>query len=178
MSHFLSGKIAVSGCSAGLPCSHDGGHRLSQPVRGLVEEGRAVVICPEQLGGMPAPREKAEIVGGDGDSVLDGEAAVLSESGRDLTERFREGARRSLEAARRHGCRLAVLKARSPSCGSGEIYDGSFSGARRPGDGVTAALFRRAGIRVLTDEELAADLQAAASAGGKDLQSKTESTEK
>ena len=177
MSNFLSGKIAVSGCSAGLPCSHDGGHRLSEPVRRLVAEGRAVLICPEQLGGMPAPREKAEIVGGDGGSVLDGDAAVLSGSGRDLTERFLEGARRSLEVARRHGCRLAVLKARSPSCGRGEIYDGSFSGARRPGDGVTAALFRRAGIRVLTDEELAAEPRAAVNAGGKDLQRKTELTE-
>ncbi len=155
MSQLLSGKMIVSGCTAGMPCSHDGRARLSEPVRRLVEDGRAIPVCPEQLSGMPTPRETAEIEGGDGADVLDGKASVVSKSGRDLTERFLEGARRALEIAQRHGCRQAILKARSPSCGCGEIYDGSFSGARRRGDGVTAALFQRAGIEVLSDEEFA-----------------------
>ncbi len=155
MTQLLSGKMIVSGCTAGLPCSHDGRARLSESVRSLVEDGRAIPVCPEQLSGMPTPRETAEIAGGDGADVLDGKATVASQSGRDLTERFLEGARRALEIAQRHGCRQAILKARSPSCGCGEIYDGSFSGARRRGDGVTAALFQRAGIEVLSDEEFA-----------------------
>ncbi|MCL4309582.1 MAG: DUF523 domain-containing protein [Actinomycetota bacterium] len=155
MSQLLSGKMIVSGCTAGMPCSHDGRARLSEPVRRLVEDGRAIPVCPEQLSGMRTPRETAEIEGGDGADVLDGKASVVSKSGRDLTERFLEGARRALEIAQRHGCRQAILKARSPSCGRGEIYDGSFSGARRRGDGVTAALFQRAGIEVLSDEEFA-----------------------
>jgi len=119
----------------------------------MYEEGLAVPVCPEQLGGMATPRETCEIVDGDGEDVLDGKARVVTRSGRDVTAAFVEGAARTLAAARQHGCRLAILKARSPSCGVGVIYDGSFSGSLKPGSGVAAALLRRAGIEVITDEE-------------------------
>lgn len=147
-------KILASGCSAGLPVSHDGRDRLAPAVKKLLEEGIAVPVCPEQLGGMSTPRETCEIVGGDGGDVLDGRARVVTRNGRDVTGEFLEGARRVLKIARRHGCRRAVLKARSPSCGHGTIYDGTFTGRLRPGDGVTAALLLREGIEVISDEEL------------------------
>jgi uncharacterized protein YbbK (DUF523 family) len=147
-------RILISGCSAGLPCSHDGRDRLDAGVRKILKSGAGLPACPEQLGGMPTPRETCEIVGGDGNSVLEGTARVVTRSGRDVTEYFLAGARHTLALARRHGCRKAVLKARSPSCGRGEIYDGSFSGMLKPGDGVTATLLMREGIEVVTDEEL------------------------
>ena len=149
----MAERILISGCSAGLPVSHDGRGRLKEKVRALITSGAGVAVCPEQLGGMSTPRETCEISGGDGHGVLDGTARVVTRSGRDVTEEFLEGARRALELARRHGCRKAVLKARSPSCGKGSIYDGSFSGGLKTGDGVTAALLSREGIEVVTDEE-------------------------
>ena len=147
-------KILVSACLAGLPCSHDGRARRSEAVAALVGSGATVPVCPEQLGGMPSPRETAEIAGGDGGGVIDGSARVVSRSGKDLTAAFKEGARQTLAVARRHGCRRAVLKARSPSCGHGRIYDGSFSGGIKPGDGVAAALLMRSGIEIVTEENL------------------------
>ena len=149
----MAERILISGCSAGLPVSHDGRGRLKEKVRALLESGAGVAVCPEQLGGMSTPRETCELTGGDGHGVLDGTARVVTRSGRDVTEGFLEGARRALEIARRHGCRRAVLKARSPSCGKGGIYDGSFSGSLNAGDGVTAALLSRKGIEVVSDEE-------------------------
>ncbi|MBE0429471.1 MAG: DUF523 domain-containing protein [Thermoleophilia bacterium] len=149
----IPGKKLISGCSAGLPLSHDGKDRLVPGVRALLDSGTGIAACPEQLGGLPVPREICEIEDGDGFDVLDGTARVVTRSGVDVTSEFLRGARRMLEIARQHGCRKAVLKARSPSCGRGTIYDGSFSGRLKPGHGVAAALLLREGIEVLTDED-------------------------
>lgn len=119
----------------------------------LLASGEAVPVCPEQLGGMSTPRETCEIISGNGADVLDGRARVVTQSGRDVTEEFLAGARFTLQAAKEHGCSRAVFKARSPSCGCGTIYNGSFSGVLKPGDGVAAALLKREGIEVMTDEE-------------------------
>lgn len=148
-----SEKIIVSGCLAGIPCSHDGRSRERARIKALVKSGRAIPVCPEQLGGRPTPRETTELTGGDGKAVLAGRAQAVTREGRDVTAEFVKGAERVLAVARRHGCRLAVLKARSPSCGRGEIYDGSFSGERIAGDGVTAALLAEEGLTVITDED-------------------------
>jgi uncharacterized protein YbbK (DUF523 family) len=118
----------------------------------LMAEGRAIPFCPEEEGGLGTPRPPAEIVGGDGDDVLRGRARVVTVNGRDVTQGFLQGAYRALAAAR--GAEIAVLKARSPSCGKGRIHDGSFSGSLVAGDGVTAALFQNHGITVLTEEEI------------------------
>lgn len=146
-------KILVSGCSAGLPVSWDGNNRLKPAVKRLLDAGAAVAVCPEKLGGLPVPRETCEIIGGDGDDVLDGRARVLTKTGRDVTAEFLAGAEKTLAIARKNRCLRAILKARSPACGSGSIYDGSFSGAIKTGNGVTAALLNRHGINVTTDEE-------------------------
>jgi uncharacterized protein YbbK (DUF523 family) len=151
--------VLVSACLAGRACRFDGSDNRDDRLARLVASGRAVLVCPEEDGGLPTPRPPAEIVGGDGDDVLDGRARVLTKDGADVTDAYLLGAGAALDAARRVGARTAVLKARSPSCGRGCIYDGSFSRTARDGDGVTAALLRRNGIEVVTDEELGAEGQ-------------------
>ncbi|MFE7190713.1 DUF523 domain-containing protein [Kitasatospora sp. NPDC057541] len=141
-------KVLVSACLAGVPCRYDGRAKTARAAAELVAEGRGVVVCPEGAGGLPTPRPAAEIVGGDGADVLDGRARVVDATGADCTEEFVAGARAALAAAEASGARRALLMARSPSCGCGQVYDGTFGGTLRPGDGVTAALLRRAGIEV------------------------------
>jgi uncharacterized protein YbbK (DUF523 family) len=121
----------------------------------LVEEGRAVLVCPEVDGGLGTPRPPAEIVGGDGADVLRGRARVITDEGVDVTDAYVKGAERALAAARKAGATSAILKARSPSCGVGRIYDGSFSRTLEAGDGVTAALLQANGIDVVSDEDIA-----------------------
>ena len=111
-----------------------------------------MLICPEEDGGLGTPRLPAEIVGGDGHAVLQGRARVVASDGRDVTKEYVRGAHLALEAATRAGARTAILKARSPSCGRGDIYDGTFERRLTAGDGVTAALLQRAGIEIEQDE--------------------------
>lgn len=146
--------ILVSACLAGCECRYDGRANPTRKASELVEEGRAVLVCPEEDGGLPTPRPPAEIVGGDGHDVLAGRARVVTADGRDVTEIYIRGAEKALEAARAAGAEKAVLKSRSPSCGRGAIYDGTFTGTRIEGDGVTAALLTRNGIEVLTESDL------------------------
>ena len=113
-----------------------------------------MLVCPEVDGGLGTPRPPAEIVGGDGADVLAGRARVLTAGGADVTAAYVEGARRALRAAQEAGATRAILKTRSPSCGKGDIYDGSFSRSLRAGDGVTAALLAEHGIEVLRDDEV------------------------
>ncbi len=144
----------VSACLLGICTRYDGG---SCPVSQLIQlaaRGLAVPLCPEVAGGLPVPRPPAEIVGGDGQAVLDGQARVLTIEGEDLTGAFLAGARQALETAQRLGIRQAVLKENSPSCGGRRIYDGTFSGRMVSGQGVTAALLQRNGITVLSEEDL------------------------
>lgn len=150
------GPILVSACLAGVACTYAAEPKTRPWAVQLVAEGRAVPVCPEVAGGLPIPRPEAEISGGDGHDVLEGRARVVSSRDEDVTEEYLRGARIALAAARRSGATLAVLKARSPSCGCGEIYDGTFSGERSPGDGVTAALLRRSGVTVVSDEDVSA----------------------
>jgi uncharacterized protein YbbK (DUF523 family) len=146
-------RVLVSACLAGRACRFDGSSNPDDFVTRLVASGRAVLVCPEVDGGLRTPRPPAEIIGGSGDDVLAGRARVVTSGGTDVTDAYIAGARRALAMAERSGAKSAVLKARSPSCGRGEIYDGTFSGKTAPGDGVTAALLRAHGIDVLSDEE-------------------------
>jgi uncharacterized protein YbbK (DUF523 family) len=118
----------------------------------LVQSGQALTFCPETFGGLKIPRVPSEIAGGDGYDVLDGRARVMSRDGRDLTLEFIKGAQAVLALCRKHGVREVLLKAKSPSCGVGSIYDGTFTGTLRQGDGVTAALLKRNGITVVEIE--------------------------
>ncbi|MFN2166053.1 MAG: DUF523 domain-containing protein [Anaerolineae bacterium] len=145
----------VSACLLGVPCAYDGRGRLVEGLSSLVILGRAVPICPEVAGGLSIPRPTAEIVGGDGSDVLDGRARVVTIAGDDVTATFLRGAECALGVVRRYGISVAILRQRSPSCGSACIYDGTHSGVLREGQGVTAALLRRHGIEVLSEEDAA-----------------------
>lgn len=150
-------KILISACLMGLPVRYDGkgkplGHAVIARWR---DEGRLVVFCPEQAAGLPTPRPPAEIEkGGTGEDVLEGRARVLESTGRDASAEFIAGGCKAVELASQQGCRFALLIDGSPSCGSGFVYDGSFSGQRHPGFGVTAALLRRAGIAVFSPDQI------------------------
>jgi uncharacterized protein YbbK (DUF523 family) len=149
-----SGPVLVSACLAGRECTYRGTDRANDEVLRLLDEGRAVLVCPEEEAGLGTPRPEAEIAGGTGADVLDSATGVKTIDGTDVTDEYLEGARIAVERARKFGCAAAILKARSPACGCGRIYDGSFDGRLREGDGVAAAALRRAGVDVMTDEEL------------------------
>lgn len=145
--------LLVSACLLGMCTAYDGGSTPCPELQAMAAQGRVVPVCPEMAGGLPVPRSPAEIQGGDGADVLDGRARVMTTDGQDVTAQYLTGAQVALETARRFGLRRAVLKSRSPSCGVGQIYDGTFSGRLKPGDGVTAALLKREGIIVRNEEE-------------------------
>jgi uncharacterized protein YbbK (DUF523 family) len=150
-------KILISRCLLGHPVRYDGG--ASGPFDQLAAwqaEGRVIGLCPEVAGGLPTPRAPAEIPGGQGRAVLAGEAQVLTVQGEDVTAPFLRGAEIALAHVREHGIRIAILKANSPSCGNLETYDGTFSGTRVAGEGVTAALLRQHGVQVFSEHELQA----------------------
>lgn len=148
------GPVLISACLAGVPCTHAAEAKTRGWALRLVAEGRAVTVCPEVAGGLPIPRPEAEIQDGRGEDVLDGRARVVSIDGDDVTAKYLRGAETARSAVARTGARLAVLKARSPSCGCGAVYDGSFEGRLVEGDGVTAATLKRAGIEVVNDEDI------------------------
>lgn len=135
--------IIVSACLAGIHCRYNGEVEPFEPVVDLVRRGRAVPFCPEVFGGLPTPRPQCEILGG----------RVVDADGADRTVEFRRGAEEGLRLAKLLGCRQAVLKARSPSCGSGEVYDGTFTATRVAGDGLFARLLKEHGINVRTEED-------------------------
>jgi uncharacterized protein YbbK (DUF523 family) len=146
------GVKMISACLAGCHCRYDGKANAVDALQELVEKGEAVFVCPEQLGGLATPRPPAQIVGGTGADVLDGKARVITDGGEDVTEQFVRGAEEALRMAQLVKAKTAILKERSPSCGSTVIYDGTFSGSKRAGEGVTAALLRRHGIEVFSEE--------------------------
>lgn len=146
--------ILVSSCLAGLKVRYNGTHSLDNRINKLVEENKAQTICPELLGGFSTPREPAEIVGGNGEDVLDGKARVVEISGRDVTEFYIKGAYTTLEKAKKLNATIIVLKENSPSCGSTMIYNGKFKGEKIVGNGVTAALLKRNGFQVISEEQL------------------------
>lgn len=145
--------IVVSSCLAGLEVRYNATHRLNDKLKQLVDEKKAVTVCPEVLGGLPTPREPAEIVGGDGAAVLDGRARILDRKGTDVTAAYIEGAEKALDVVRKLDASLVVLKENSPSCGSSMIYNGEFSGVRIAGDGVTSALLKRHGYEVISEDD-------------------------
>ena len=136
--------ILISACLLGASCRYDGGSKPILSVEARMGSYQLVPICPEQLGGLPTPREPSERQGG----------RVVMKTGADVTAQYQRGAEQALHLARVFGCKKAVLKERSPSCGSGEIYDGTFSGRLAPGDGVTAALLKANGIEVYGESEI------------------------
>ena len=133
-----------SACLLGIKCRYDGKSKPNKRVVELAKKETLIPICPEQLGGLPTPREATEQKG----------KRVITKSGKDVTKYFKKGARQVLKLAKLLGIKGAILKQRSPSCGCGQIYDGTFSGKIIQGNGVTVSLLKRNRIRVISDEDL------------------------
>lgn len=147
--------ILVSACLCGINCRYDGDTNADEKVIKLWKEGKAIMVCPEQLGGLTTPRPPKEIIDGSGKDVLDGNGKVVGkEDGDDATYQFLRGAEEALRIAKELNIKTAILKAKSPSCGKGIIYDGTFSGVKKEGNGVTAELLIRNGIAVYTENEI------------------------
>lgn len=140
----MSKPIIVSACLAGIFCRYNGEVEPFESVVELVRQGKAIPFCPEAMGGLPTPRPPCEIVDG----------RVINNEGVDQTEEFHRGAEEGLRLAQLVDSTEAILKARSPSCGSGTIYDGTFAGTRIPGNGVFADLLLENGITVRSEEDL------------------------
>ena len=138
-------KLLVSACLLGTNCKYSGDHNYCPAVAALAERHTLIPVCPEQLGGLPTPRTPAERVG----------ERVMTEDGRDVTEQYRRGAEEAVKLAKLLGAEGAVLKFRSPSCGCGTIYDGTFSHTRIPGNGVAAQAILDLGLPVWTEENIA-----------------------
>ena len=136
-------KILISACLLGACCRYDGASKAHPLAALLAERHTLVPVCPEQLGGLPTPRPPAERRGG----------RVVTRSG-DVTEQYRRGAEETLKLCKLLGCEAAVLKERSPSCGRGQVYDGTFSGTLTAGDGVTAELLTAHGIPVYGESQI------------------------
>ncbi|MCM1992471.1 DUF523 domain-containing protein [Oceanirhabdus seepicola] len=147
-------KIILSACLCGINCKYDGGNNLNDKAVELLKSGKALPVCPEQLGGQSTPRIPHEIIDSTGEEVLDGKGVIKGPEGDDVTDEFLKGAQETLKIAQAIGAEYAVLKARSPSCGFGKIYDGSFTGNKKYGNGVTAALLKRNGIKIYTEENI------------------------
>ena len=138
-------KILVSACLLGTPCRYDGQSKPVPALERLRDMGHTLIpVCPEVLGELPTPRPPAE---------LQPDGRVINRAGEDVTAPYRKGAELALELARWEGCTLAVLKAKSPSCGCRQVYDGSFTGTLIPGQGVAARLLEESGIRVVDETE-------------------------
>ena len=137
-------KLLVSACLLGMPCRYDGKSKPCDAVIALRDRFELLPVCPEVMGGLPTPRTPSEIQG----------ERVRMRDGTDVTEHYHRGARMALELARSNGCSVAILKEKSPSCGVGRIYDGSFSRTLTEGNGITADVLIDAGIKVYGESEI------------------------
>ncbi len=137
-------KLLVSACLLGENCKYSGGNNYCAAAERLKDHFDLIPVCPERDGGLPTPRTPSERRGG----------RVVSKSGEDVTAQFERGAAIALAAALENGCRRALLKERSPSCGCGEIYDGSFTGTLTPLDGVTSELLKKHNISILGESRI------------------------
>lgn len=139
-------RILISACLLGVRCRYDGQSKLHPLAEKLMERHTLIPVCPEQLGGLPTPRPGAERRG----------ERVVTKAGADVTEQYRRGAEEAARLGALFGCDCAVLKERSPSCGHGAVYDGTFTATLTPGDGVTAALLEERGLPVYGESDIPA----------------------
>ncbi|MEW8957202.1 DUF523 domain-containing protein [Clostridium sp.] len=146
--------ILVSACLCGVNCKYNGGNNLKESIKKLLEEGKAILVCPEQLGGLETPRKPCEISCGSGKEILQGKSKVITKDNIDCTEEFIKGAEETLKIAKAVNPEYIILKSKSPSCGVSKIYDGTFSGRLKDGNGVTVELLLKNGFKVITEEDI------------------------
>lgn len=134
--------ILVSACLCGVNCKYNGGNNLNEEMLELLKKGEVLLVCPEQLGGLETPRNPSEI------KIINNEIKVFMNDGRDVTANYQKGAAEVLRLAQELNIKKAILKKKSPSCGCGEIYDGTFTNTLTKGNGITASLLIDNGIEV------------------------------
>lgn len=140
--------ILVSACLVGINCKYSGGNNYNQKIFDLVKEGKAIPICPEQLGGLNTPRKPVEL------KVINGKRYAIDNEGNNLTENFERGALEVLNLAKNLNINKAILQPRSPSCGVNKIYSGNFDNKLVDGNGILAELLKQNGIDVLTPNDI------------------------
>jgi uncharacterized protein YbbK (DUF523 family) len=150
----IESPILISACLIGERCYWNEKSHFSKKAYNLLKKKKYIKLCPEVLGGLTIPRLKTEIKNGEGADVLNRKAKVYNEKGVDVTKFFLKGARLSKKIAIKNNVKVAILKSNSPSCGVGNIYDGSFSKKLRKGDGVTTAILKKIGVKVVSDKNL------------------------
>ena len=146
-------KYLISACLANQPVRYDGKGYFFDKISKLLKTGDVVTACPEVFGGMPTPRLAAEIINGTAKDVLNNKAQVIDQLGNDVTKAFIDGAYKTLKLAQHHQVSVVVLKENSPSCGSHFIYDGTFSGHKIIGTGITTTLLQMYGFKVISENE-------------------------
>ena len=143
-------RVLISACLLGLKCRYDGLSKENKDIINMIDQFEFIPTCPEVFGGLPTPRVPSEIKGD----------KVINKDGLDVTSNYLRGAEETLRLCRLYNCDIAVLKSKSPSCGKGLIYDGSFSGNLIEGNGITTQLLINNGIKVYTEEEFISKFKA------------------
>lgn len=140
----MSQKILVSACLLGIDCKYNGKNNKNDQVIELLKTHDLIPVCPEIMGGLTTPRTPSEIH----------EDEVITKEGKNVTKQYQKGAEETLKIAKLYNCKTAILKEKSPSCGCGKIYDGTFTGTLIDGDGITARLLKEHGIKITGETTL------------------------
>lgn len=144
----------ISACLCGVNCKYNGLNNLNDKCLELLRKGEALLVCPEQLGGLNTPRIPSEILGNAKDIIELNEGKVINKEGKDVTKEFLKGGKEALKIAKEANIKKAILKESSPSCGSNFVYDGSFTGNKIKGKGITAYLLEKEGIEIISEKDL------------------------
>ena len=146
--------ILVSACLLGINCKYNGDNNKSEKIEEYLKDKKFILVCPEQLGGLTTPRYPSEIINIDEKNIIEGKTTVINNKNLDVTEQFKKGALETLKIANIYGCKKAILKEGSPSCGSSFVYDGTFTGKKVNGSGVTTSLLRQNNIVVISEKDI------------------------
>ena len=146
--------ILVSACLLGINCKYNGDNNKSEKIEEYLKDKKFILVCPEQLGGLTTPRYPSEIINIDEENIIEGKTNVINNKNLDVTAQFKKGALETLKIANIYGCKKAILKEGSPSCGSSLIYDGTFTGKKVNGSGITTTLLRQNGIEVISENDV------------------------
>ena len=144
----------ISACLCGVNCKYNGLNNLNDKCLELLRKGEALLVCPEQLGGLNTPRIPSETLGNAKDIKELNKGKVINKEGKDVTKEFLKGAKEALKIAKEANIKKAILKESSPSCGSNFVYDGSFTGNKIKGKGITAYLLEKEGIEIISEKDL------------------------
>ena len=144
----------ISACLCGVNCKYNGLNNYNKECSELFQAGKAIIVCPEQLGGLTTPRIPSELTSSASDIIENRKNKVISKSGEDVTHNFIKGAEETIEIAKKINVELAILKEGSPSCGVNYVYDGTFNGNKIKGVGITTQMLIDMGIKVISENDL------------------------